>query len=60
LSEPDESFEPKSTLAEMIGILFVAAVVIAIQLVTGIPGLFAAAFIAVAAALGLLLLLRRC
>ena len=60
MSEPDESFEPKSTLAETIGILFVAAVVIAIQLVTGIQGLFVAAFITVAAALGLLRLLRRC
>ena len=58
MSEPDESFEPKSTLAETIGILFVAAVVIAIQLVTGIHGLFVAAFIAVAVALGLLRLLR--
>jgi hypothetical protein len=65
LSEPDDaSPRPPSSgyrpIAETIGIVLIAFVMIGIQLVTGIQGLFKGALIAVLAAAGLLWLLRRC
>jgi len=60
LTDPDEPLPPRSVVAEIIGILVVALALVAIQLATGLHGLFAAALVVLAAGLGVLALLRRC
>ncbi|HEY5923931.1 MAG TPA: hypothetical protein VIV11_19765 [Kofleriaceae bacterium] len=60
--EPDDEppRPPKTPVAETIGIILVAFVMIGIQLATGIQGLWKGVLLVVVAAAALMYLLRRC